>query len=125
MIIVDKTGEFKKLQKFDQQISKKGRKLLSKKEKLSLKNRSDELMQECKRFCDDKFTAELLIFELISHLLQFYYAINQIWWPGFKKVIPDLRKREPSITKLIEKVIEEKNINSKIYLIDRLIKKII
>ncbi|UZE92957.1 MAG: nucleotidyltransferase domain-containing protein [Candidatus Nealsonbacteria bacterium] len=123
-IVIDKTGELRKLQQFDQKMSKKGREPLEKEEKLSFSHRLAELVRECKRFHNNPATLFLLLSEFIRSSLQFYYALNRIWWPGFKKVMDDIENRNSDIAKLIKEVISQGDPDYRIRLAEEILKEL-
>lgn len=120
-IVIDETGELKELKQFDQKVSKRGREPLEEGEKSSLQHRLIELIRECKRFRNDPVTFFLLLSEFVVNALKLYYALNQIWWPGPKKVMRDIEDRDPDIASLIKKIVIQENPDDKIDLAEKVL----
>lgn len=61
----------------------------------------------------DKATALLALSININDILKYHYQINGHWWLSNKRLLPDLRKWDPKMAKLVEKFVSTSQVDKK------------
>jgi predicted nucleotidyltransferase len=111
IILFDKTGELKRIK--SKAIKAKPKKP-NKKEMQWIQFMIYHLNDKVERFLKtDPASAMLSMHIGINDLLKFHYQFNQKWWLSSKKLLSDLRKWDPKMTKLLDLFTLENNIQKK------------
>lgn len=111
LILFDKTGTLNKLRQ--KALKVKPKKVL-KKEIPWIKFMVEHMDDKAKRHLDSDPLSSLLAMNInLNDLLKFHYQINRKWWVSNKRLLSDLRKWDLGLAKMIEKFLQESDVNKK------------
>jgi len=105
-IVVDKDGQLAKLKESDQQAASKGRQPPTEDDisnyRLSLTLRLHDL----RRFSEAPEGMPLFCYQAILRAIDFFYAREQRWYPGLKRLDRDLQDNHPTVHQLLSRALE-------------------
>ncbi len=105
-IVIDKDGQLTKLKESDQQAASKGRQPPTEDDISSYRLNLTLRLHDLRRFSEAPEGMALFCYHAIRRAIDFFYAKEQRWYPGPKKVDRDLRNNHPTVHVLLSRALQ-------------------